>query len=217
MKVLVIEPEKMPYVKEIDGELRTLQGEVGGYIEIFGLEENVDIICNEKGKISNLPLCRAIWQDDGMIEVIAGKFLIIGLENDKFCSLSEEQIRKYTERFLFPEGFLSIKNSVISVKFDLPKLEIYQMRDRKSIFLGYQQLQDKGFSITKKNYKQVYAGYCNLNESVEDIFMRFNLSQPYDYTARSLSVSDVIVYENDFGEKESYFIDCIGYKYLKNF
>ena len=50
--VLVVEPGRVPYVKEIDSGLKSLQSEVGGWIEaICPFEEEVALICNEEGKL----------------------------------------------------------------------------------------------------------------------------------------------------------------------
>lgn len=47
ISVLVVEPEKKPYAKEISSELSSLQHEVGGYIQaVYPYEEPVAIICN---------------------------------------------------------------------------------------------------------------------------------------------------------------------------
>lgn len=44
--VLVVEPGRMPYVKEIDSGLKSLQSEVGGWIEaVYPFEEEVALIC----------------------------------------------------------------------------------------------------------------------------------------------------------------------------
>ena len=65
MKVLVVEPEKEPYVKEISSGLSSLQKEVGGFIEaVYPFEDPVAIICNEEGKLEGLPLNRAL-RDEG--------------------------------------------------------------------------------------------------------------------------------------------------------
>ena len=40
------------YVKEIDSDLKSLQHEVGGYIEaIYPYEDPVALVCNEEGKL----------------------------------------------------------------------------------------------------------------------------------------------------------------------
>ena len=45
--VLIVEPGKEPYVKEIDSGLESLQHEVGGYIEaIYPYEDPVALVCN---------------------------------------------------------------------------------------------------------------------------------------------------------------------------
>ena len=45
--VLIVEPGKEPYAKEIDSGLESLQHEVGGYIEaVYPFEEPVAIVCN---------------------------------------------------------------------------------------------------------------------------------------------------------------------------
>ena len=53
--VLVVEPEKKPYVKEISPGLSSLQNEVGGYIEaVYPYEEPVAIICDSSISSSTL-------------------------------------------------------------------------------------------------------------------------------------------------------------------
>ena len=108
MKVLVVEPEKEPYVKEISSGLSSLQKEVGGYIEaVYPFEDPVAIICNEEGKIEGLPLNRALRDEDGHVyDIIAGTFLIAGLSEDNFCSLDDEQIEKFSAMYKSPELFM---------------------------------------------------------------------------------------------------------------
>ena len=66
--VLIVEPGKEPYVKEIDSDLKSLQHEVGGYIEaIYPYEDPVALVCNEEGKLEGLPLNRALRDEDGDI------------------------------------------------------------------------------------------------------------------------------------------------------
>ena len=108
MKVLMVEPEKEPYVKEINSDLSSLQKEVGGYIEaVYPFEDPVAIICNEEGKIEGLPLNRALRDEDGHVyDIIAGTFLIAGLSEDNFCSLDDEQIEKFSAMYKSPELFM---------------------------------------------------------------------------------------------------------------
>ena len=108
MKVLVVEPEKEPYVKEISSGLSSLQKEVGGFIEaVYPFEDPVAIICNEEGKLEGLPLNRALRDEDGHVyDIIAGTFLIAGLSEDNFCSLDDTQVEKFSAMYKSPELFM---------------------------------------------------------------------------------------------------------------
>lgn len=104
MKALIVEPRKAPYVKEIGTGLKDLQREVGGYVEaIYPFEDEVAILCNEEGKLSGLELNRPLRDVDGSIyDIIAGTFLVVGLTEDNFGSLTPAQIEKYSKHFRAP-------------------------------------------------------------------------------------------------------------------
>ena len=125
MTVLVVEPEKVPYVKEIDPGLQSLQSEVGGWIEAtYPFDDPVALICNEEGKLIGLPLNRALRDDRGQIyDIVSGTFLIAGLSEDNFASLSPEMIRKYEKKFKRPERFIPFegKLAVIPMQVDNEK------------------------------------------------------------------------------------------------
>lgn len=62
LRVLVVEPERTPYVKEIPHTLEALQQEVGGLIEvIYPYADLVGLVCNEEGKLLGLPLNRGMF------------------------------------------------------------------------------------------------------------------------------------------------------------
>lgn len=117
MKVLVVEPLKEPYIKEIDTGLKSLQNEVGGNIQaIYPFEEEVAIICNEEGKINGLELNRALRDENGKIyDIIAGTFLVCGLTYDNFGSLTDELINQFSDRFKEPETFIQIGRDIIAI------------------------------------------------------------------------------------------------------
>ena len=98
IKVLVVEPECLPYEKEISNTLKEKQNIVGGYIEYTRVDndESALLICNEEGKLINLPFNREIGHD-----VIAGTFLIVGDDQltGEDVSLTNTQIEKYKKRF----------------------------------------------------------------------------------------------------------------------
>ena len=55
--LVVIAPAQRPaYIQEIDGSLQTMQGIVGGYIEVTKLTQGINIVCNEDGLLKELPV-----------------------------------------------------------------------------------------------------------------------------------------------------------------
>lgn len=117
LTVLVVEPDKKPYVKEIPSGLASLQHEVGGNIEaVYPYEEPVALICNEEGKLDGLPLNRALRDDDGEIyDIVSGTFLVVGLTDENFGSLSNDLIRQFTAEFKMPEQFAKIGDRIIAI------------------------------------------------------------------------------------------------------
>ena len=120
--VLVVPPQDFPYVKEIDPGLKSLQSEVDGWIEaVYPFEDPVAIICNEEGKMNGMPPNRALYDEDGQVyDIVAGQFLVVGLTEDNFGSLTEEQIKKFSDRFHSPEGFMRIGNQILVFPIDEP-------------------------------------------------------------------------------------------------
>lgn len=94
IKVLIVEPEKEPYIKEIENNLESLQNIVYGCIDIIQMEKGVDLIVNDEGKINGLPFNRYITND-----MIAGTFIVAGEKNGKMISLTNDMIKKYMEYF----------------------------------------------------------------------------------------------------------------------
>ena len=94
MKILKVEPAKAPYVKEIENELHAIQEEVGGDIEVVGMEQGVILCCNEEGKFNGMEPNRKVPGD-----IIYGPFFVVGAQGEDFASLSDEHIAYYTNVF----------------------------------------------------------------------------------------------------------------------
>ena len=117
LTVLVVEPMKEPYVKEIDPGLHALQAEVGGDIAAsYPFDDPVGLVLNDEGKLIGLDLNRSLRDEHGEIyDVMAGTFLVVGLSEDSFTSLTPEQVQKYTEHFKQPEQFISLNGQIIAL------------------------------------------------------------------------------------------------------
>ena len=117
LTVLVVEPMKEPYVKEIDPGLHALQAEVGGDIAAsYPFDDPVGLVLNDEGKLIDLDLNRSLRDEHGEIyDIVAGTFLVVGLGPESFASLPPDMIQKYTEQFKRPELFASINGQIVSV------------------------------------------------------------------------------------------------------
>lgn len=110
INVLLINPGEHPKRVEIDGSLKSLQAAVDGYIQAtYPFKDPVAVICNEEGKLRNLPLNRGLRDESGnLYDIISGSFLIIGLGEDDFESLSAEMMERYERLFYYPESFINL-------------------------------------------------------------------------------------------------------------
>ena len=101
MKAVVVKPGQPPYVTDMLAKLSAMQDVVEGQIECLMLEEGVDLICNEEGKLDGLPLNRRMGDD-----IIAGTFFVVGYNDEgEHISLTDEQAEKYMVAFAEPEQF----------------------------------------------------------------------------------------------------------------
>lgn len=91
MKVFAKKPDTCWYVMHIDNTLEALQRFVKGYIETVTLFENGVIICNEEGRIRNLPHNTNICGCD-----FVGNILFVGTDGEEFCDapVSFQDFRK---------------------------------------------------------------------------------------------------------------------------
>ena len=97
---------------------------------------------------------------------------------------------------------------------------IYQLKDTEETrdirFMAMDYLEMKGIPVSKENYTLVYIGELEEGMSLEDIYTKFNIDHPADFTGHSLSVSDVVVLHQD-GENTSHYVDSVGYREIPEF
>ena len=116
LSVLKIAPGQHPQQVEIDNDLKALQQAVGGSIGASYpfADDPVAIVYNDDAKLMGLPLNRALRDEDGlMYNVIAGTFLVVGLGEEDFASLTPELAQKYKQLFHQPEAFLKLGNRLL--------------------------------------------------------------------------------------------------------
>lgn len=104
MRVLLVEPEQNPRTVKIDGSLSSMQELVGGTIQaVYPFSEAVALICNDEGKLLNLPPNRPLLHPETgeVYDIVHGNFFLCAAPsgNDRFDSLSPEQILHYGELY----------------------------------------------------------------------------------------------------------------------
>ena len=141
LTVLVVAPGEKPSVVTIPAGLDSLYNQVGEPIQaIYPFEEPVGIVCNDNGKINGMQLNRALRDDENSIyDIVSGTFLVVGLGEEDFCSLTPEQIEKYSEHFAEPEMFFMLDGEIQAIPYNDPsKFPLYdksfaEARDREEI------------------------------------------------------------------------------------
>ena len=123
MRVLVVEPERRPEVREIEDSLKAMQEIVGGLIQpIYPFDEPVALICNDEGKMINLPMNRGLRDKDGQIyDIVSGVFFLCSApaDSDHFTSLTPNQIEQYQKRFYAPEMFWGMDGHIVCLPLEV--------------------------------------------------------------------------------------------------
>ena len=103
IKVLVVEPKKEPYIKEMKNTIGEVYGIVYAPIEMLKIEEDVFLIQSLGAK----NIKDAFFPANRMFKgnILYSNFVIIGKNDDTFISLSNEQIKKYTNMFKLEKDY----------------------------------------------------------------------------------------------------------------
>ena len=123
MRILVVEPEHRPEVREIDGSLKTMQSIAGGliqYIPLYG-DSTAVLVCNDEGKLMNLPANRGLRDESGQIyDIVCGTFFLCGtsVDCDHFISLTSVQVERYRELFCTPEVFWGMDGRIVCLPLE---------------------------------------------------------------------------------------------------
>jgi len=108
LNVLVVEPNTLPYEKEING-LDEMQAVVGGLIQaIYPFEDRAAVVCNDESLLIGLPFNRSM---EGGYGAVFGTFFVCGLEKNDFCSLTPDQMKLYKKKFEHAELLLGFRGN----------------------------------------------------------------------------------------------------------
>ena len=122
MTVLKIMPGRKPEQIEIPHTLDAMQYLVCGSIQaIYPYEDNVALVCNEEGKLLGMEPNRAVYDEEtgDILDIISGTFFICGLGKEDFCSLTAQQLERYSNLFRHPEAFFWNGSSLVILHMDM--------------------------------------------------------------------------------------------------
>ena len=116
-EVVLVEPGKPAKITELELSLENMQKIVGGLIQaVYPWEDKVALICNDEGKLLELPPNRALEDENGDIyDIVHGTFFICGLTEDNFGPLTGEQARLYSKKFRNPQLFPNVGDKRVAV------------------------------------------------------------------------------------------------------
>lgn len=87
-------------------------------------------------------------------------------------------------------------------------------------FSSMSELKRMGLEPDIDHYEVVYtaplAPYENRTAVLEELYVKFNVDHPEDFTGHSLSVSDIVVLK-EHGAVSSYYVDSVGFQELPTF
>lgn len=93
--IVIKEPGKNAYSKEIEDELKEYQKILGGYLEVIYFDDKQVLLCNEEGKLKGLKP-NLLFPDGygNFSEVIVGTIIVVGEADEDFRSLLPEEVDK---------------------------------------------------------------------------------------------------------------------------
>lgn len=87
------------YLVEVDNSLEAEQAYVNydephGLITVISINDNIDIICNDEGKLKNFPINRFLVNDDGVVlDMLVGNIMCVRHNSEgEFTSIKEDDI-----------------------------------------------------------------------------------------------------------------------------
>ncbi len=87
------------YLANVDNSLEAEQAYVNynephGLIAVVSITDEIDVICNDEGKLKNLPINRFLISDDGVVlDMLVGNIMCVRHNSDgEFTSIKEDDI-----------------------------------------------------------------------------------------------------------------------------
>ena len=127
--------------------------------------------------------------------------------------------------YMIEQGRVETLREKLEMEAALPKplpglsYEIWQLKDvpenKALLFADYAYA--SLFRLNESRYEKVYEAQAGEDDDALDkIFVKFNICHPEGFTGHSLTVSDVVVFD-DNGKRTAYFVDSFGFQVVPGF
>lgn len=127
--------------------------------------------------------------------------------------------------YLMDMGRVEILREKLAIAQQMPKgfedvnYEVWQLKDTPENeplhFVDFAYASK--FRLNESRYEKVYEGIAKEGEdSLDKLYYKFNVSKPDDFRGHSLSVSDVIVL-NEEGKRKAWYCDSVGFQEVEGF
>ncbi len=130
-----------------------------------------------------------------------------------------ERIRSLEKRMQEYPQITSLKEANLLLGTE-NRYGIYQIIDgspgREYEFMDLNFIERHGYQVKKEDYELIYSDKMLYGDTLDSLYEKFNIAHPEDYTGHSLSVSDIVVI-NENGNVKSYFVDSISFRELPDF
>ena len=97
---------------------------------------------------------------------------------------------------------------------------IYQLKRNDEtaelLFMSSNYLREHDLAVSYENYDAVYSGQLSGTETLDALYMKFNIERPQDFTGHSLSVSDIVALRQN-GVVSCHYVDSIGFADVPSF
>lgn len=101
------------YVGQIENTLKAKQSYVGGLIQAVSLTLEIIVICNDEGKIQQLPPNRAWVESSGVVDFFAGNILCVRHSGDEFASILPKDIAEIERRLIPLKSVSKVQDHIV--------------------------------------------------------------------------------------------------------
>ena len=133
-------------------------------------------------------------------------------------ALEDLDTAERVERVLHPERFEKTSEELM---FDgEERFAIYQIdhgsKAMEYLFMGMDFVKSQGMEVTAGDYQCVYSGILQPSDNLDTLYSVFNQNHPADFRGHSMSVSDVVI-TNQNGDLRAFYVDSFGFTELPDF